>query len=243
MYKLKKSIALLLMFAMLTLTSITPVFAQTQLEYLPTVQITSKQSKIPNIVEVDAIGKKDGTGVNVIVSNLGVDGLDNVKIDVSATGYSTPKTKKGYIPALVGKTFEFNIPMIKCNTKYNVLATVTDGGDVETIPASAEVYFSESNLANAHWNKGTKSSRAASLEYHFDKHGSEVGAKNIVYYLNYANYYRDEVLEDIKSFTMNKYTISPGTGSIPSKKYTSRYTGEFIILANSDNSILSYGGN
>lgn len=96
-------------------------------------------------------------------------------------------------------------------------------------------------MANANWNRGSFSTRAESLEHHLSIHGWEVGATNLVQYLNYANMYRDTVLYDIGKGNTSDYTITSSSKPTPAKKYKSKSSGQFIILANSDNSILSYG--
>ena len=57
--------------------------------------------------------------------------------------------------------------------------------------------------------ENSSSTRAASLEYHFSKHGSEVGATNLVEYLNFANSYRDQVLYDLNRGNTSDYYIEP----------------------------------
>ena len=146
------------MSAMLMLTSITPVFAQESLKYLPTVTIQQESSKasLPNLVKLEPVGRLDGTGVDVLCTNFGVDGIDAVEVVVATTGYTNLRTQRSYVPAFIGKTFSFNIPMIKCNTTCKVSASAQDGSDIEILPASAHVVYTESNLASANWNRGTR---------------------------------------------------------------------------------------
>lgn len=199
------------------------------------------QTRAPNGIPITATAKLDGTGVSVHVGNIGVDGLDNVTVTATATGYAGSKTQSGYVPAIVGKTFDFYFPYIKCNTVYNITVTVVDGSGTVTRTATAKLTYTEDNLKNAHWHPGSFSTRAASLEYHFKTHGSEVLATNLIEYLNFANIYRDDVLYDINRGDTSDYTITNKTDPTPSKKYKSKSTGQFIYLANSDTFIVTYG--
>ncbi len=248
---MKKIISTLLSIAMLLSLSTTTFAAKAYDEintYLPIAENTSftidneSQTKAPNAALIDVIAKIDGTGVRVHVGNIGVDGLDNVTITATATGYKQSKTKSGYVPPVIGKDFDFNFPYIKCNTTYNVTIRIVDGTHTETRTGTAKLKWSEENLKNAHWHPGTFSTRAGSLEYHLKTHGKEVGATNLIQYLNFANIYRDDVLYDINRGDTSDYIITNKTSPTPSKKYKSKSTGQFIYLANSDKFILTYGG-
>ena len=213
--------------------------------YLPVAENTSSNEssrpRVPNAIPIDVIAKVDGTGVKVNVGNVGVDGLDNVKVTVTATGYANPKTQSAYVPPIIGKTFDFDFPYIRCNTIYNVTIDVVDGSGTKHLTGTAKLTWSEDNLKNAHWNRGSSSTRAASLEYHFSKHGSEVGATNLVEYLNFANSYRDQVLYDLNRGNTSDYYITDSPTPTPGKKYKSKSSKQFIILANSNQDILTYG--
>ena len=195
----------------------------------------------PNAIPINIIARQDGTGVDVKVGNVGVDGLDSVTVTVTATGYTTPKSKTAYVPPVVGKTFSFNFPFIKCNTTYKVTVHIVDGSGTRTKSGKATLNFSEDTLKSANWLKGTFSTRAASLEYHFSKHKNEVNATNLVTYLNLATNYRTEVVNDIKQGNKTKYKITVGSGSIPSHKYKNQNDGRFIILSDSGYGIFSFG--
>lgn len=256
-----KQMFLSLIMTFLMLCSIFPISASAQKididsytveekSYIPEVTtdsiIYSEQenslARIPNAIPITVTPRQNGTGVDVKVNNVGVDGLDSVTVTVKATGYSNSKSLTSYVPALVGKNFAFDFPMIKCNTVYNVTIKVTDGGQSKTLYGQGSLTYSETTLANANWNKGTFSSRAASMEYHFNKHGAEVSSNNIVSYLNKANSYRSEVISNInKGIASRFYTITTGTGTIPSRKYKNISDKRFIILSNSGYSIFSFG--
>lgn len=167
--------------------------------------------------------------------------MDSVTVTVTATGYSSIKPLTYYVPPLVGKNFSFNIPMIKCNTTYDVNVRIVDGGQTRTLYGKGRITYSESMLASAKWHRGTFYSRAESLDHHLYYHGHEVSSNNIVSYLNKATIYRSEVINNINRGTTSMYTITTGTGPIPSKKYKNKFDGRFIILSNSGYEIFTFG--
>lgn len=216
---------------------------ETDLFFTPEENIITNQVELlaPNGIPITVSAKSDGTGVNVHVGNVGVDGLDSVTVTVKATGYTTPKTQTSYVPAVIGKNFSFSFPMIKSKTIYDATIKIIDGSGTITRTAKSTLEFTESKLESAKWHKGTFSSRASSLDYHFNKHKSEVGSTNIVSYLNKATNYRTEIINDITNKNTDKYKITTGTGSIASKKYKNKSDLRFAILTNSGNQILSFG--
>lgn len=249
MRRSKKFVSLLI--ALLMLITIMPANAfakenSTDLFFFPEVKSYNASDDdieilSPNLISIYVNPRVDGTGVDVKVGNLGLDGLDSVTVTVSATGHAKPQSQKAYVPAIIGKTFAFNMPMIKSETTYDVTASVIDGSGTVTKTGKGTLTLGDSTLQSAGWHKGTFTTRAASLDYHFDKHKSEVGAGNIVIYLNLAATYRDEIVNDITSGTTSKYTITTGTGSIPSKKYKHKTDLRFAILTNTGYEILSFG--
>lgn len=191
---------------------------------------------LPNGIPMSITANSDRTGCKVKVGNLGIDKLDKVIVSVKATGHSKVYKQEAKINPIVGKTFSFNIPMIKSSTTYNVEVKIIDGKKIKTKTGKAKIEYTESSL-NGKWNRGSSySSRAHSLEDHFKRHGKEVGSTNIVNYINKALKYRSDVS---KSLTNIKKT--PGTGSIPSTKYKNTVDGRYIILANSNKEIFSFG--
>lgn len=258
-----KKIFLSLIMTFLLLVNIIPINASAQEindyieyansqenEYLPEITTDSiiyknqdnSLARIPNGIPISVTPRQNGIGVDVKVNNIGADGLDSVTVTVKTTGYSSSKSMTYYVPALLGKSFAFDFPMIKCDTVYDVTIKITDGGQTKTLYGQGTLTYSESTLANAKWHKGTYSSRAASIEDHLRRHGSEVSSNNIVDYLNKATSYRSEVISNInKGTASNIYNIATGTGSIPSKKYKHKTDGRYILLSNSGYEIFSFG--
>ena len=230
-------LSLILIFNSLSISSFAMEEIDTDKLLLPSIENYELQNeRIPNGVPISIKANSDGTGCKVYVGNVGIDRLDLVTVKVEATGYSKAKTQSSKVIPVAGKTFSFNFPMIKANTTYKATVTIRDGGKTKVKTGTAKLEYSESRL-NSIWHKGTFSTRAKSLEYHFGKHGKETGSSNLVSYINKAIKYRSEVM---RSLTNIKVTI--GTGKIPSKKYKNKKDGRFIILTdNSKKEILSFG--
>ncbi len=247
MKKCRKILSLLVVAIMAISILPANVFAQELIEDVPIVPEVQNYSdengnlRVPNFIPISVTARTDGTGVDIHVGNVGVDGLDSVTVTVSATGHSTSKSQTAYVPPVIGKTFRFNMPMVKCNTTYNATIRIVDGSGTVIKTGTATLNYTDSILQSAGWHRGTFSTRAASLEYHFGKHKAEVGATNLVSYLNMATTYRAEIINDISEGTTGKYTITIGTGAIPSKKYKNNTDRRFAILTNSGYEILSFG--
>lgn len=240
---MKKKILSLLIAAVLVI-SVVPHFAfanEAPNSYIPIAEnYDSSKLRVPNAISIAVEARQDGTGVDVKVENLGADGLDSVTVTVIATGHSS-KSQTAYVPAIIGKTFSFNFPFIDCNTTYDATIRVIDGSGNKTLTGQAKLTYSESMLASAGWHKGTFATRGASLEYHLDTHGAEVGCTNLVQYLDAATSYRDQVVYDIGRNNLSNYKITIGTGSIASHKYKSLSDGRFALLADSSYELLSFG--
>ncbi len=70
------------------------------------------QARVPNGIPIEVIAKNDRTSVKVHVGNIGIDGLDNVTVTATATGYIKSQTQSGYVPPIIGKGFDFDFPYI-----------------------------------------------------------------------------------------------------------------------------------
>lgn len=221
---------------------------QVNLIHLPTAYSTTDKvddegsffMRAVNLIPITVTARTNGTGCDVYVGNLGVDGLDKVTVTVKASGYSSTKSVSHYVPAVLGKNFAFDFPMIKADTSYEVSIRIYDGGQIRYKEGAASLVYSESFLSGL-WHKGTFGSRGASLEYHLKAHGQEVNSNNLVDYLNKAMSYRSEVLSDINAGDLSDYRVTTGTGSIPSKKYKNLIDGRFIILNNSTEEAFTFG--
>ena len=225
-----------------TATDISPELAY---DFLPVAEVDDvPQPFVPNGIPISSTVRSDGTGIDVHVGNIGIDGLDSVTVTVSATGHALPKSLTYYVPPIIGKTFSFDFQFIKCDTTYKITIEIHDGSGDQVLNRTASLNYTEDILANAGWNKGTYGNRKISLEEHFIKHASNVGvmANNLVEYLNMATNYRAEVIRDITNNNLGNYKVTVGTGKIPSHKYKNILDYRFALLTDAGYEILSFGG-
>ena len=90
---------------------------------------------------------------------------------------------------------------------------------------------SQENANSSEWNKGSFDSSQESLDYHFNKHGEEVGAKNTEQYLRKA----EEFAKNAKKGSTKSRVRGEVEGVIRYKK-----NGKYIDIA-PDRSIVSFG--
>lgn len=209
---------------------------------LPTVKNYDSPKKISiNWVPFSIFPRKDGTGVDVRVTNQNPQISKKITVTITASGYKNSQSITQTLLQEEEKEFTFDLPLTKCNTIYKATISFIENNRKKTFFGQATLKFTEKNLQVAKWQQGSFTTRGASLEYHFIKHGKEVGATNLVTYLNLAIDYRNQVMNDIKKKTTRNYKITTGLGNIPSHKYKYQKDGRFIILSDSDYSIFSFG--
>lgn len=90
--------------------------------------------------------------------------------------------------------------------------------------------YNISDESKEKWGKGTFDSTEDSLKHHFDKHGEEVGAKDIDQYVRKAEGFSQNLKGASKSY--------PDNGTPGAIRYTKN--GKYIIIG-PDGKILSYG--
>lgn len=185
--------------------------------------------------------RKDGTGVDVTVTNQNPKSSKEITVTITASGHKNSKSITQILSQKEEKDFNFDLPLTKCNTTYKATISFTENNRKKTFFGTATLKFTEKNLQVVKWEKGTFATRGASLEYHFIKHGEEVNATNLVTYLNLAIDYRTQVINDIKKKNTTNYKITTGLGKIPSHKYKEQKDGRFIILSDDNYSIFSFG--
>lgn len=94
-----------------------------------------------------------------------------------------------------------------------------------------------------YWDRGTFDEVGYSLNYHFKKHGREVGSNNIVDYCEKAAAYRNQIVSDIEAgVDMSKdYRVNVSRGKHQAHKYKHKTNYQFTILMDEGYKILSYG--
>ena len=222
--------------------------------YVPEVTYGSIENE-PSVLGVGHIVlgliEPDAEGVSVTVSNVGGEALDNVIVSVIATGNSSylglPSTraveeKKSQRIPVGTKTFRFDLPMERCSMTYVVYIEVQEEGNTILMASGdASLDFKESSLSE--WHPGTFASCRASVDYHYSKHKSEIGADNLREYLRAASTQRAAIAKAVANLTaMTLYKITTPDGYIPSTKFTLYGTSRYLTWTNAENRILSYGG-
>lgn len=188
--------------------------------------------------------KLEATGDNfrVSVGNAGVDPLDSVTVKVTATGYSQQTATKTKVMPVIGADFDFKISMISPTMKYNVTVLITDGGKLSTVGKTTTWSLTESDLSS--WHKGTFPTKIASVDHHYGKHGREVGASNLIEYVN-LSIAMHKTTWGIKA-SNSTFTVvdTPASGNnVAQRKYTIKGTGRYILVTNTKQTqILSFGG-
>lgn len=95
------------------------------------------------------------------------------------------------------------------------------------------------------WDKGTFQTLFDSLNYHYQKHGEEVEAGNIVSYLEKAFLYRENILQDRQSLSSSRlqsiYRITKSKGPSKASKFKHLSNFQFAILSDAGLYLLSYG--
>lgn len=92
------------------------------------------------------------------------------------------------------------------------------------------------------WGKGTYSSRKASVNNHFGRHGDDVGvgATNIVQYLGLAINTFNDTINNPSKYTITKQAQKPGFE--PAHKYKHKTNYRFIIYGDNTDVIYTFGG-
>lgn len=243
---MKKVLSVILSLAMMCSISTTATLAAPVPKEvpMPTVEVDASIPDMQpvNLCSVESTPRNDGTGIDVYIGNLGVDGLDSVTVSVTATDHPTAITQTAYVIPLVGKNFKFNIPMTKCDMTYNIVATVIDGGQKQTFNRTTHLVYSEKALAATGWGAGTYGSRKESVNQHFQKHHNDSGvnASNIVQYLAKAVNTYNDTLKNPGNYRIVAQAQKPGF--VASHKYTHKTTGLFIIYGDSNDTIYTFGG-
>ncbi len=208
----------------------------------PTVKnYNSKKNTSIHWVPFSISPRKDGTGVDVQVTNQNPQNSKEITVTITASGHKNSQSITQTLLPKKDTEFNFALPLTKCNTTYKATISFVENNRKKTFFGTATLKFTEKNLQVAKWEKGTFTTRGASLEYHFIKHGEEVNATNLVTYLNLAIDYRTQVINDIKKKNTRNYKITTGLGNIPSHKYKEQKGGRFIILSDDNYSIFSFG--
>lgn len=227
-----------LLVAVMVLSFNITTFSANDTRFLPEVTYTDNDNpsvtRVPNLIPINVNPYYNKLVVHV--GNLGVDSIDSVTVSGTATDYGKLSSKTGSVPPVLGKDFTWNVPQTKCHMEYDVSISIVDGSGNDYKTGHAELDYTNEKLASLGWGTGSFSSRTASLDYHFGKHHNEVGTSNMYDYLVAADNCRQDALNNLSN-----YTITVNSGATAAHKYKNKTDKRFIILADSNHEILSFG--
>ncbi|WDC83596.1 hypothetical protein PL321_13180 [Caloramator sp. mosi_1] len=147
---------------------------------------------LPNKVVLDWVATENS--IILKITNWGLDSVDLVYGTID-----TGNMKKNFNVAIVRPGTSTHtitgVPLLTCKENIKITWSAKDG---ENVFASSVVSTGSreipSDLLNL-WSPGSKGSRSACLDYHFNKHGKEVSASNICQYVRMADNVRKDVIK------------------------------------------------
>ena len=189
------------------------------------------KKKLPNInISIDYTGTwKDSLqlGLGIVTTGGGllltlVGGGSEIASVGSSSAISIPAAAEGIGIAGSGLAISFDALRNMFDVRIQKSESSKGNGDGKN---------SQENANSSEWNKGSFDSSQESLDYHFNKHGEEVGAKNTEQYLRKA----EEFAKNAKKGSTKSRVRGEVEGVIRYKK-----NGKYIDIA-PDGSIVSFG--
>lgn len=208
---------------------------------LEVVEPTEVEIRTPGINLVGVSATPTRNGIVVHVSNAGLDTLDSVTVTAKISGYETTSMTAA-VPPIIGKDFTWHAPMTRVEMDYDITVTIRDGSTfVGTKTGHWGLNCTEESLVDI-WHPGTWPSRQDSLQYHFDKHHRDYGLNiyDIPSYIEAAVETKWDTYDYPDDYTIIKQ--KPTSQYVAAHKYTNKNDGRFVLLADSDDLILSFGG-
>mgnify|MGYP002959551596 FL=1 len=189
------------------------------------------KKKLPNInISIDYTGTwKDSLqlGLGIVTTGGGLlltlaGGGSEIASVGSSSAISIPVATEGIGIAGSGLAISFDALRNMFDVRIQKSESSKGNGDGKN---------SQENANSSEWNKGSFDSSQESLDYHFNKHGEEVGAKNTEQYLRKA----EEFAKNAKKGSTKSRVRGEVEGVIRYKK-----NGKYIDIA-PDGSIVSFG--
>jgi hypothetical protein len=196
-----------------------------------TTQNSETTAVLPNYISLYWTATENS--IDLQIRNLGVDTLDFVM----GTIYAGDKTYNFSVPAVhVGMTqYSVFAPIQKCYENITVSYYGVDGPAFghNDVTGSRQMPYELLNL----WGNGSFVSIEQCLDYHYYRHGLEVGAINICAYVRLADYFRDNLISGIQG------TLVPG---VTPNLYRYRNNGMYVdvvrdFLGNPTGKLISFG--
>ncbi|MDO4753878.1 MAG: hypothetical protein Q4A41_02620 [Bacillota bacterium] len=151
---------------------------------------------------------------------------------------------KGEATARSEQSVQVPLPQKRSSEIVEISYDIYTDGELFASDRTTRKRILEEELSS-YWNKGTFETIHDSIDYHFDKHGAEVDAVNIVDYARKALAYRNEIKSD-KEKRKDKefrsiYTVKESSGKVKAHKYKHKADKRYAILVDEDFRILSFG--
>lgn len=146
---------------------------------------TLKANLLPNLLTVDYVAT--ATCISITYTNFGLDTVDTVSSSVTINGVTKKVIPFSAPIGITTKNVYFDLK--QCHEEIMVVTKASDGGDsfaaIQT-PGHRDLpqRFVET------WHPGSFGSPEASINYHFAKHGLELGIQNIQSYVASALAFR-----------------------------------------------------
>lgn len=206
--------------------------------------ISPQNISLPNGVYVTI--NPDEYGLTVKVTNIGLDSVDRVDVEINSTRmYSQSGTNSHVVTFTrvgIGSTSKtISIPMVRTKMDYNGVVTIWEAGKTVYKSTSSSLELSDEQLSSDWLIGGGFSTLRDSIDHHFEKHYNDryVKVKTMPEYLRMASLARYE-MKDITSDTVNYTVTNP---SFNSRKITSKITKRYILIDTSSKKLYSFGGN
>lgn len=184
---------------------------------------------VPGIVELNWTATDDSK-FNLKIYNKTVKHLISFDATIS-TGNTTEKLRlTNLAPGL--NNWSVYVPMLTFKETIRIYYGVTNADGVSYTGGNSTGLRQIPNQLAALWHSGTFASVEMSLNYHFGRHGSELGSKDILNYIRSADTYRKN-LKGARTIKQNEPT--PGYRYIKNGKYID------IAGDSTKGKILSYG--
>ncbi len=163
---------LTILLALLVMLSIAPVaFATDTMHAESQAQEIAAFAPRVEIGVVSATSSWTASSVSTVVNN-------GANFEITASGVTNGQSWSMTVPATSSKTKTISVPLKTCYDTVSNKVSV-DGSASRDMSVARRI----SLVCVAKWFRGTFGTAEASIDYHFSKHGSEVGVSNVEAYV------------------------------------------------------------
>lgn len=149
---------------------------------------------LPNNVILD--WKATENSIILYITNQGIDSVDVVSGSIN-TGYMTKSFTYAKVKPGKNTYTVTGVPLKRCREDIKISWSAKDGSSSVGSAISTGSRNIPSSLLNT-WSVGGRGTRENCLNYHYIKHGGEVGATNICEYVRKAELFRSTTIPNLK---------------------------------------------